>query len=146
MLTDNNAVFCSEAKFITSAEFASIEPINVYDLQYKKIEFTHPEELKNVHIKMRRNFFCSDISGEKYTLRFSAADYAKIYINGKLVGQGPCGGYAFAYYWNEYDVSDHLSDGENVIVAEVYYQGLINRVWNSGDLRCGFICQIADCD
>ena len=139
-----NGVFSENTKFITTAEFATVAPINVYHLEEEKFEYSHPEELKNVHIKMKKSFSVCKKAGEKYTLRFTAADYAKIYINGRFVGQGPCGGYEFSYYWNQYDVTEYLTDGENAIVAEVYYQGLINRVWNSGDLRCGFIGEIRD--
>ena len=92
MLTDNKEIFCPQAKFITSAEFATVEPIYMYHLEHERFEYRHPEDLKNVHIKMRRVFSFSPKAGERYTLRFSAADYAKVYINGKQVGQGPCGG------------------------------------------------------
>ena len=102
----NRGVFSPEAQFITTAEFAALEPINVYHLEGVKFDYKHPEELKNVHIKMRRRFLLNKGNGERYILRFSAADYAKIYINGRLVGQGPAAGYEFSYYWNEYEVSE----------------------------------------
>ena len=137
-------VFSDKTEFITIAEFATLKPLNVYHREEEKFKYSHPEDLKNIHIKMRKTFSLRKKEGEKYTLKFSAADYAKVYINGNFVGQGPAPGYEFCYYWNGYDVTDYLSDGENTVVAEVYYQGLINRVWNSGDLRCGFIGEIVD--
>lgn len=139
----SNSVFSSKTRFITTAEFSTVAPINYYHREEERFDYKHPEELKNLHIKMRKSFSLKKTAGERYTLRFSAADYAKIYINGSFVGQGPAPGYEFSYYWNGYDVTEFLNDGDNLIVAEVYYQGLINRVWNSGDLRCGFIGEIA---
>ncbi len=44
-----------------------------------------------------------------------------------------CAGYSFHYYFNEIDVSSFLKPGENTLAFHAYYQGLINRVWVSGD-------------
>ena len=63
MLTDNKEIFCPQAKFITSAEFATVEPIYMYHLQQEQFEYSHPEDLKNVHIKMRRVFSFSPKAG-----------------------------------------------------------------------------------
>lgn len=43
---------------------------------------------------------------------------------------------------NRIDVLKYLRAGDNVLALDVYYQGLINRVWVSGDLRQGFICDL----
>ncbi|MBQ9117356.1 MAG: alpha-L-rhamnosidase, partial [Clostridia bacterium] len=138
------SVFFEKAKFITDHRFADLKPLDVYHPEGSNKNYFHPEELKNIHIKVRKRFELAETRGKCYTLRFTAADYAKVYINGVFVGQGPAGGYEFSYYWNEYDVSEFLCEGENLIEAEVYYQGHINRVWNSGDLRFGFICDVRD--
>ncbi|MCL2068908.1 MAG: family 78 glycoside hydrolase catalytic domain, partial [Oscillospiraceae bacterium] len=69
-------------------------------------------------------------------------DYYKLYINGRFVCQGPAPAYHFHYNVNEYDISGFLREAENVIAVHVYYQGLINRVWNSGDLRMGMAAEI----
>ncbi|MBR2460599.1 MAG: family 78 glycoside hydrolase catalytic domain, partial [Clostridia bacterium] len=135
-------VFSEKTKFITDRRFAELEPLDVYDLGKAGNNYCHPEELKNIHIKVRKCFSLGKSREKRYMLRFSAADYAKVYLNGKRIGQGPAPGYTFCYYWNEYDVTDAVCDGENTIEAEVYYQGHINRVWNSGDLRFGFICEL----
>ena len=134
--------FSDGCKFITAMEFAELIPLNLYHLESEKFEYTHPDELKNRHIRIRHRFRLDKGASEKVSIRFSADDYAKIYINGSLASQGPAPGYEFNYRWCDTDISGFLCDGENVIEAEVYYQGLVNRVWNSGDLRFGFICEI----
>lgn len=67
-------------------------------------------------------------------MRLSADDYYKLYVNGHFVCQGPSEGYNDEYYYNEADITPFIVGGDNVIAAHVYYQGLINRVWNSGAL------------
>ncbi|MBR4889567.1 MAG: family 78 glycoside hydrolase catalytic domain, partial [Clostridia bacterium] len=72
----------------------------------------------------------------------TADDYFKLWLNGEFVGQGPAAGYHFAYYYNEFDLSPFAKAGENEIFLDVYYQGVINRVWNSGDLRQGLVADL----
>ncbi|MBO4769346.1 MAG: family 78 glycoside hydrolase catalytic domain, partial [Clostridia bacterium] len=66
----------------------------------------------------------------------------KVYINGIFACQGPAAGYIGAYNFCEADITAMLEEGENEIVFHVYYQGLINRVWISGDLRMGLIADV----
>jgi len=133
-------------KFITLAEFAYLTPINVFHREEETPSYSHPEGLKNLHITFRGTFTSEKSADEKILLRFSADDYAKIYINGQYATQGPAQGYYFAYPYVEADISDLIKDGENEITADVYYQGLINRAFDSGDLRCGFIADIVTGD
>ncbi len=135
--------FHKKTKFITSQEFAAIEPLNIYHLEDEDTGYSHPEELRNIHMKLRRTFTASAACCG-YTIRFSAADYAKVRINGRFVGQGPAMGYDFCYYFNEYEIDGYLSEGENVIEAEVYYQGLLSHASMSGALKFGFIAEIRD--
>lgn len=139
--------FSENCKFITDPRFLDIKPLYLYHKENEAAEPSeHPEELKNLHLKFKKCFNLDAVINERYLLRFTADDYAKIYINGQFSTQGPAPGYDFNYYWNEVDVTELLQVGENIIEAEVYYQGLINRVWNSGDLRCGFICELKNGD
>ena len=41
--------------------------------------------------------------------------------------------------WLRYD---NLTEGENTIAVHTFYQGLVNRVWQSGDLRHGLLCDV----
>lgn len=72
----------------------------------------------------------------------TADDYYKLYINGVFVTQGPAPGYPYAYNYNTIDVSRYLIEGENIVAVHTLYQGLINRVWVSGDNRHGLLLDI----
>jgi len=132
-----------KGQWITTPEFADKKPRNMYHKQQDAAEFAivEGEEPRNVHTLFRRVFALSKKPG-RYLLRISADDYGKYRINGSFVGQGPTPDYLEAYQYNEFDVTEMLQDGENVITAHVYYQGLINRVWISGDLRMGLIADL----
>ena len=140
--------------FISHPDFYGLAPIGVYHVELDKdgkdvfnredpndpITAQHPHELRNKHVLYRKNVTLS--SYRSAILRISADDYYKLYINGRFVAEGPTPGYPEAYFYNEIDVSDHLSEGENIIAVHCYYQGLINRVWVSGDLRHMLWCEL----
>ena len=63
----------------------------------------------------------------------TADDCYKLYVNGKFVTLGPAAGFYFHYYYNEIDITDYIRAGENTVAVHTYYQGLINRVFVSGD-------------
>jgi hypothetical protein len=42
-----------------------------------------------------------------------------------------------------YDITSLLAEGDNIIAVHCYYQGLVNRVWNSSDLRQGLYVQLS---
>ena len=130
-----------KSKWICAAEFALLEPIDVYHKQFADVEVEKtPEELKNNHCMFRKTFEAN--GANKYTIDISADDYYKLYVNGTFVCQGPGGGYHDKYYYNTADITPYVNDGKNVIAVHVYYQGLINRVWNSGDNRQGMIADV----
>lgn len=131
----------SKAQWICPRAYAGLSPVNVYHKELDKKTVELPEELRHLHILFRKSFVVSQKAG-KYGVRITADDYYRLKINGEYVGQGPAQGYPFCYYWNEYDVTEFIHAGENTIEAEVYYQGLINRAYNSGDRRIGLIAEI----
>lgn len=103
--------------------------------------YRHPEQWKNVHMYARKEFkYQAD--GNPVQMRVTADDYYKLYVNGAFVAQGPAPGYYFSYCWNQVDLTPFLRQGRNAVALEVYYQGLVNRVWNSGDMRQGFLCEL----
>ena len=59
---------------------------------------------------------------------------------------GPAPAYEKHYYYNALDVTPFLKAGENEFVVHLYYQGLINRVWNSGDNRFGIGTELYKCE
>ena len=122
--------------------FKELKPISVFHKETEPIILPeHNEDLKNLHMLVRKEFILSDKPGSAF-IDISADDYYKLYINEEFVGQGPAPSYHFRYYYNRYDISKYLKPGKNVIAVHVYYQGLINRVWNSGDYRQGLIAQV----
>lgn len=102
--------------------------------------FNNKSSICNFYMKVKKSFFLNKIS--KAYIVITADDYYKLYINGKYVGQGPAPGYDFAYNYNKYDITEFLQIGENIIDVIVYYQGLINRVFVSGDNKQGLIADI----
>lgn len=96
---------------------------------------------QNVHTFFRKEV---PVEGpvEKAEIRVTGDDYYKLYINGAFVVQGPEPGYPWAHPYYTLDVTEYLREGVNCIAAHVYYQGLVNRVWDSGDNRSGFILSL----
>lgn len=137
MKQESDRIF--SGKWITSAELASAEPIDVFHRQLDKTPVPQTE-FTNKHILFRRRFTL-DCAGQ-VILYITADDYYKLYINGTFVTQGPAPSYHFHYNYNKVDIGGYLRAGINTIAVHTYYQGLINRVWTSGDNRHGFICDM----
>jgi len=127
-------------RWITNSEFSDLKPRNVFHRQLDKVHLPCKEHL-NRHILFRRRFICDSLP-DSATLYISADDYYKLYINGRFVSQGPAPSYHFSYNYNVIDVSPYLKQGENLIAVHTLYQGLINRVWQSGDHRHGLILDL----
>ncbi len=121
-------------EFICHSDFKNLAPVNVFHKEHsgERLE-NSPEEIQNRHILFRKKFTLSSKSNA--VLRITADDYYKLYINGRFVTQGPAPCYPNFFYYNEIDVTDYLVEGENTFAVHCYYQGLINRVWVSGDNR-----------
>ena len=76
------------------------------------------------------------LKGNRYILHFEGSDYVtKVWVNGQFAGSHKGGYTRFSF-----DITDALQPGENTIAVHTYYQGLINRVWVSGDqLQCLYL-------
>lgn len=129
-----------QGKWISNEELANLKPRNVFHRQLENLHFDC-DEFRNQHILFRRKFNVSSQNSDS-KIYISADDYYKLYINGKFVAQGPAPAYHFQYNYNEIDIQEYLVNGENLIAIHTYYQGLINRVWQSGDNRHGLICDV----
>ena len=128
-------------KFICHKDFSLLKPIDVFHKEHEKKSLTKADEkYKNRHILFRKKFALD--SFKTAVINITADDYFKLYINGKFVMQGPPPSYPNAYLYMQKDVSEYLRSGKNVIAVHTYYQGLINRVWVSGDLRESFWCEL----
>ncbi len=127
-------------KWITDSEFADLKMRNVFHRQLDRVSL--PCDMhRNRHILFRRTFHLDQVP-QSAALYFTADDYAKAYINGRFVTQGPAPAYPNRYGYLKVDVTEFLTPGENVLAFHTLYQGLINRVWVSGDQRHGLLCDL----
>ncbi|MCP4640028.1 MAG: family 78 glycoside hydrolase catalytic domain [bacterium] len=126
------------AQWLQDPRFENVEPVDVYHKEKDKKSAPRPCRIRNVH-----TLFRTEIKLEKQPVRavayMTADDYAKLYVNGAFVSQGPEAGYPFVYPYFQVDLAPFLTKGTNCLAAHAYYQGLINRVWNSADGRAGFM-------
>ena len=130
-----------QGKFICHKDFENLKPIDVFhkELSPNQTE-KHAENLYNRHTLFRKKVVLEKAS--KAILKITADDYFKLYINDVYVTQGPPPSYPDHYYFMEIDVTSFLKEGVNTFAVHTYYQGLINRVWVSGDLRSMFWCEL----
>ncbi|MFO7775001.1 MAG: family 78 glycoside hydrolase catalytic domain [Candidatus Hydrogenedentota bacterium] len=124
------------AEWLRNPVFEGLEPLDF--LGAEDAPEPAQDAPRNVHTLYRKTFELEEAPVEAH-LRFSAKDYAKVYINGAFAVQGPAPGYPFAYPFLSVDVTDEVTRGVNVIGAHSYYQGLRNQVWHSGDNREGLV-------
>ena len=122
-------------KWYTIPEFANA----VLHNPYRKEQEPEKEAYfgaKNLHVLARGEIRIDGCGkAQKAILRITADDYYKVYINGVFAGQGPAPAYPEAYYYNQIDITPSVKKGRNLIAVHAYYQGAVNRVWNSGDGR-----------
>ena len=118
-----------------------------------RAEFDCPEAGDGDDCPEAQDSYCGPEAGDhsggseakgRFALRITADDYYKLYVNGTFLAQGPAPGYPEHYYYNTLDITPYLRKGRNVAAVHLYYQGLINRVWNSGDGRFGVASDLTD--
>lgn len=121
-------------RFICHPDFADIAPRDVWGKEKNSTpEKEAPSQEQNRHILFRQKIRLESV--QKAGLRITADDHYRLYINGVFVAEGPAPSYPQAWYYNALDVTDYLTPGENTFAVHTYYQGLVNRVWVSGDRR-----------
>lgn len=132
-----------QGKFISHKLFADEKPINVFHTEYPQITIPNADEKHaDKHILFRKKFLLSGNVSDAI-IKITADDYFKLYINGEFVTQGPPPSYPSAYYYMELPIGGFLKNGENTIAVHSLYQGLINRVFVSGDMREGLWAEIS---
>ena len=130
-----------EPQFICHGDFSDVAPINVFHKESVGCNVSeNDEKFLNRHILFRKRFYLE--STENAVLKITADDYYKLYVNGEFVTMGPAASYPHCYNYNEIDLSPYLACGENSIAVHTYYQGLVNRVWVSGDRRQMLWCSL----
>jgi len=125
-----------DAAWLRDPRHGGYEIVNVFHRENEKVG-DMPEGPRNLHTLFRHEFELRETPASAI-LVFSADDYAVLYCNGQRVGQGPEGGYPWAYPFQTLEISAFLRAGVNCLGVHLFYQGLINRVWCSGDNRSGF--------
>lgn len=133
-----------QGQWITTKEAADCRPISVFHRQLEEVQLQQAKLDVNLHVLFRKKFQTHKKC--KTIINITADDYYKLYINGSFVTQGPAPGFPFHYYYNKVDITPYIIEGENTIAVHTYYQGLINRVWVSGDDRHGLWFQIIQDD
>ena len=141
-----------QPEWFTIPEFAHTQPLCMYHKESEGMPSdgctagTQADSRGNLHVLARAEYLweSGDIPGARAVMRITADDYYKLYINGRYAGQGPAPAYPEYYYYNELDITPYLKKGKNVLAVHLYYQGLVNRVWNSGDGRFGIACEISE--
>ena len=124
------------AEWITHPDMADLKPRNVLARQLERDKLPPVDtRYQNRHYLFRRSFDLNAVG--KATLRITADDYYKLYVNGAFVAMGPAAGTTDCTYYNVIDLTPHLVKGRNTLAVHTYYQGLVNRVWVSGDNRHG---------
>lgn len=129
-----------QAKFICHKDFSDRRVRNVFHKESESKTAHDDGAFTNKHVLFRKKLCINRVINA--VLRITADDRFRLYINGNYVTQGPPPGYPQKYYYMEIDVSRFLVCGENVIAVHTYYQGLINRVWVSGDGRQCLWCEL----
>ena len=127
-------------QWISDEEFYALEPRNVFHRQLEKVTLDTNEH-RDKHVLFRRTFALEQKPASA-ALFLTADDYYKVYINGTFVTMGPTPGYPQHTYYHTVDVTPYLKAGKNVLAVHTLYQGLINRVWVSGDRRHGLLLDL----
>ena len=121
----------STSGWMTIPEWKDVRQINVFHREQDTRPLPQTGAPQNLHVLVRGRV---ELPPGPCVLRLSADDYYHAWLDGKWLGQGPAPGYCDRCSFQEYPVKG----GRTVTVAlHLYYQGLVNRVWNSGDGRFG---------
>lgn len=126
--------------WLTVPEWAGVRQINVFRREQDDTPPPDTGAPENFHVLAR----CAlTLPPGAYTLRITADDYYHGWLDGAWLGQGPAPAYHDRYSFQQYP----LAGGRTVTIAvHLYYQGLVNRVWNSGDGRFGLWAELAGAD
>lgn len=127
----------------TIPEFEQIIPVDIFHKELEEInsqELLRSKKTQNIHVLVRSVFDITD--GENpFCLKITADDHYKLYLDGTFITEGPADGYPSNYYYNKIKLGK-LTPGKHIIALHIYYQGLINRLYTSGDLRFAFAVEL----
>lgn len=126
--------------WMTVPEWADVRPAGVFRREGSGDPLPDTGAPSNVHVLVRGRV---KLPPGSCTLRISADDYYHAWLNGAWLGQGPAPAPRDRAYYQEYPVE---GGGTVTLAVHLYYQGLVNRVWNSGDGRLGLWAEFAQGD
>ena len=115
--------------WMTIRSWKNVRPADVFRREGEEGAVPGTGTPQNLHVLVRGRV---KLPKGECVLRLSADDYYHAWLDGERLGQGPAPASYGRCYYQEYAVEG----GRTVTVAlHLYYQGLVNRVWNSGDGR-----------
>ncbi len=121
---------------MTIPEWSNVKQVPVFHREQNTQPLPQSNAPKNLHVLVRGAVVLPE---GQYILRISADDCYQAWLDGRFLGSGPAPGYPQRYFYQEYPIT---GGGKRVNALHLYYQGLINRVWNSGDGRFGVWAEI----
>lgn len=117
---------------LTIPDWDGVKTVNLLGREQSNLPKPYENTPKNLHVLARGKL---KLPPGNWVLRFWAKDHYMLWLDGEYLGQGPVPSEPSCAYYDSY----HISGGQEFTVAlHLYYQGLCNRVWNSGDGRFGF--------
>lgn len=117
--------------WMTIQEWDSVRQISVFHREQEAGPLPATRAPENLHVLVRGRVTLPEGPCQ---LHVTADDHYQLWLEGVYMGQGPAPAYLTQYPYQTYPVAG----GQTVTIAlHLYYQGLINRVWNSGDGRFG---------
>ena len=102
------------------------------------------KDVPNFYLFARRAFELPGKPDGGYAIHITAAHHYYLYVNGKLVGNGPDRCYFQEQYFDTYDVSGLLKKGFNVMAIRCHYAGrsLPRCAERLADGPCGLLVQM----
>ncbi len=106
----------------------------------------HPplSKMDNLYVHFRREINLGQ-QPEQALVYVTACSLYKLYINGIYIGRGPNPSDPSLYYYDTYDITEHLCQGPNVVAALCYNygaepNGILRQNWGRG----GFLLEMRD--
>ena len=105
----------SRSLLVAGSSFASSEP---YFVSAKPVWPKGRETEKNLFVGFRAVFRTNDVPG-RVTLRAAGATDYRVFVNGEFLAHGPARGPHGFFRVDEWDLTDRLQAGDNVVAFEV---------------------------
>lgn len=121
---------------MTIPEWDAVKQIHLQGREQEPLPTPDDNAPRNLHVLARGE---ATLPEGEYELLVTADDHYQLWVDGNYRGQGPVTSHPSRFFYDIYRVSG----GRKVTIAlHLYYQGLVNRVWSSGDGRFGLWLQL----